>query len=569
MSRFFFRRPVRPLLRLRVPAILVGVVLVVLMSACGQSTVPLDLAASSGPPSGNSATPSADPVPPSGAVADTPDGSGGIDDSKNANAARTIRLRVTNATGGWLTVTYHNVVGRWRAGQEPTNGTQVDTPEIHDFNTESTNGETGAKVRYRIGTTAYYAEVTAANPLIAPNSASCKITNESGSETYTPEKSGYKCESNAGSGNDMNASFVVEPATAATQTLTNTTQVNLRDALDSLCRTDLPTFASCTADTVDNVDAALGPEHIVSPVLVNCGTATNSQSYTRSVAFSQTNTVGVTVEAQVKIAKALGANVSVTYQNSWTDTRTTEYTSVLNVPPGRYGWIAMTSQYIDVTGNFTLTAGNQTFKANRVTVAQPATDAWVKKNNKSNDVIVPRDFPMDVDQVCKGRTGKFELPEPADVLPGSSFTIAVAGSNQLAIAVPNRSHDESVALQLDRVGNAQGRNQRWTLLPVPGQADGIYQISSDNTPRLCMTFTYRSGVQPQNPDVRQIRCMPSDSPTLKQQLWTSRYNPVTGGFVFTDPNGDMLNWAGNGPAVGNLIQAMSKDPSRTSWTLSP
>lgn len=513
--------------------------------------------------------PSADPAPPSGAVADTPDGSGGVDESKNANASRTIRLRVTNATGGWLTVSYHNVVGRWRAGQEPTNGTQVDTPEIHDFNTESTNGETAAKVRYRIGATVYYAEVEAKNPLIAPNSASCKITNDSGTETYTPDKSGYKCENNAGSGNDMNASFVVEPATAATQTLTNTTQVNLRDALDSLCRTDMPTFVSCTADTVDNVDAALGPEHIVSPVLVNCGTATNSQSYTRSVAFSQTNTVGVTVEAQVKIAKALGANVSFTYQNSWTDTRTTEYTSVLNVPPGRYGWIAMTSQYIDVTGNFTLTAGNQTFKANRVNVAQPATDAWVKKNNKPNDVIVPRDFPMNVDQVCRGRTGKFELPEPADVLPGSSFTVAVAGSNQLAIAVPNRSHDESAGLQLDRVGNAQGHNQRWTLLPVPGQAAGTYQISSDNTPRLCMTFTYRSGVQPQNPDVRQIRCMPSDSATLKQQLWIPTYNPVTGGYVFTDPNGDMLNWAGNGPAAGNPIQAMSKEPSRTSWTLNP
>ena len=188
----------------------------------------------------------------------------------------------------------------------------------------------------------------------------------------------------------MNTDFAVYPREAATHVLTDVSRVTRRDALDGLYQqNNQPKFVSCQADNYDNVSAALADARVVSQVLVNCGTVNASTTYGERVAVGQTNTISITVEAQLKLSDFWTQKLAGTYSRSWTTTRTTSYSTTLTMPPGRYGWITMSSQMINITGDDTLKAGNQIYN---VTIAQSATDEWVAKNEKRNDVTTTRDF---------------------------------------------------------------------------------------------------------------------------------------------------------------------------------
>lgn len=540
--------------------------LVALVAVVGAGLLITSACSASGPPLAADHDAVAPPRPAGHTL--TQDPANLLDDGDpSVQATHTIRFRVTNATDTDLTVaSTDRVNGRWRTGEAPTVGSRYETPEIHDYNLESTWDNTQATVYYRIGDTKWYAAVKAENPSIASNKTSCWITDQKLYHVYQPSQTGYACQSHAGSGNDMNADFVVQSATAKTQTLTDSTTITRRDAIDALCREGSgPRFVSCQVGSLDNISHALGDETVVSSVLVNCGDAQATESVGKSVALGQTNTIGITASSQAKLSEMWSTTISGSYSKAWSDTRTTSYTATLAVPSGQYGWIGISAQMVNITGDYTLTAGNQTYRINNVTLKQPATDAWVAKNGLRNDVKVIRSYPLpDKDGICENRDRSFWQPQPATLAPGKSFVIGVQDHNQWTISVPDRSHALEAKLQLDNTGNAQRRNQHWTLLPVKGQPTDVFQISSDNTPSMCMDVYEATG-----PDVIQWYCKDADDEFLANQLWKLVYDPASGGYEIRQPaTGQLLARADSTLAVGNKIHALT-DPSsdRSRWTL--
>lgn len=147
-------------------------------------------------------------------------------------ATRTIRFRVTNATDVELRVSdYSGVNVSWR--ETPQNTAPI---TIDDYTAVGTTSLTGS-VYYRIGGSAYYLYVYAANPVIGSNSTSCAIQL---ADRSVPANAPYTCDRSTGSGNDMNADFVVQRRSAATQTLTPDSGLygpglTQRDVVRALC----------------------------------------------------------------------------------------------------------------------------------------------------------------------------------------------------------------------------------------------------------------------------------------------------------------------------------------------
>jgi hypothetical protein len=447
-------------------------------------------------------------------------------------AARTIRFRVVNATGAILTVSEAKVQdGRWREGQQPPVGRKLYQLETDDYNIESTSatGDARGYVIYRIGSTDHYVKVYGFVPSILPNGGWCQITNQSGSPK---SGSGYQCEYKRGSGNDMNMEAVVEPDRAATHTLTDSTTPSRRDAVDGLCssRPGLPANVSCTANTLDNIEPKLGTATPASSTLVNCGSLPNPINTTATYTAGTTNTIGITVEAQVKLSDAWQGKVALMYQRSWTESRSVSESVTLNVPAGRYGYIAARPGEIAITGDYTLKAGNQTYQIGAFTVTQPATAAWLAKYPQWRDTVAPQDFEMNRDEVCGSRTNPFETPRPADISAGGTYNVAVTGSNQWALTVPDRSHDAGTRVVLDNLANGSGRNQQWALVPIPGQPAGDWQLASGNTPQLCL----EAGTDT-TATIFQANCSSPTNYDLGRQVWRLAFDPALGGYELIQP----------------------------------
>jgi hypothetical protein len=473
-------------------------------------------------------------------------------------SGQTIRFRVVNVTGQELKVTKNDVTaGHWRAGQAPKVGDPVYNTETTDSILESEGGAATAYVTYQIGNAAYSVTVSGGNVAAFPNSGDCKVT--SGAP--------YKCELHVGSGNDNNLDAVVEPTTAATHTLTEYTNPSRRDAADGLCANPpLPAKVTCTPNTLDNVDATLGPARPASSVLVNCGSATNSINVKAATTVTQTNTIGVSSDVVNKsLITGWEPKLSGSYQHSWTESRLKEESTTLNVPSGYYGWIDMRPILIAVTGDYTLKAGNQTYLIGSFTISQPASAAWLAKNPEwaNREASYAVDYPMDKAAVCGGGTAPFTRPQPTPPQAGGTYTITVAGANQWAVTVPGRSHEPGKVMEMDNVANAIGRNQQWTFLPIPGQPATDWQLSTANTPPFCLT-TDSSSV------VFQTTCAAPTNYDLGTQVWRLAYDPALGGYQILQAfNQESLSIREDRPYTGLRVWAArgTPIPSRSRWVL--
>ncbi len=422
-------------------------------------------------------------------------------------AAYTIRFQVYDALpSNPITVSSKEVnAGHWR--NEPSNANLV---HIDDYTLLSNNGLATADITYRIGDTGYTFYVSGTRNFLGEHDASCVVKNPSRQNVTTP----YKCEERNTTGADMDAYFVLEPSDAATHTVTNDDQFNRRDMLEAWCGGN-STYASCDSLKPSNIDDGLGAFRVTSDTLVNCTTSNSTQSLGYTDGTTTTNTVGTKVEISGKLFGIVQTKLEVSYQHAWAESHSVTKTVTITVAPGEYGWIATAQRMQNVTADFHVTLGNQTYDVPNVTVSAPMTsdgsNVYVTKTEKIDDKA----------GVCSGKDGaSFLQPSPVAPVAGGLYNIAVAGSNQRVLSAPNSSRD---AVQLELGQSSDGRNQQWRFIESPANAD-YFEVQSDNNPKLCLDLSGTDGKS-----ILQWPCSHTDN-----ELWSVTYDPTNRGFRISD-----------------------------------
>jgi phosphohistidine phosphatase len=180
----------------------------------------------------------------------------------------------------------------------------------------------------------------------------------------------------------------------------------------------------------------------------------------------------------------------------------------ITVAPGEYGWIATAQRMQNVTADFHVTLGNQTYDVPNVTARAPMT------SDSSNVYVTKTEKIDDKAGVCSGKDGaSFLQPSPVAPVAGGLYNIAVSGSNQRVLSAPNRSRD---AVQLELGQSSDGRNQPWRFIESPANAD-YFEVQSDNNPKLCLDLSGTDG--------KSILQWPSATPTTS--CGRSRTTPPT------------------------------------------
>lgn len=417
------------------------------------------------------------------------------------DAARTIRYRVLDALQTPLTVMRSQPqYGHWR--NTPAG---ADYLGLDDSTLLSTNGWAEATVRYRIGSSALYVDTYSNNPPFGNNYNRCMIVDDKGQETTSP----YRCEYRSHGGSDFDSDFVVEPKDAATHKLTDDERYTRRFVLDALCSpTAAMTYVSCEAatDGIEHIWTGLGPQTLVSNLLLNCSSSTARQDLSYAQTEGETNTVGTKAEVGGTLYKKVNVKLEVSYQHSWQRSNTVGDRTSVTAQPGEYAWLTNAMLLQNVKGTFVLQAGNQTYVARDITVSAPSTQ------DPANLVIAHSERITDPAAVCAGRSTEFQLPSAVAPVTTRTYTIALATANQRLITVPGATRQSGHPVRIDA---PQGdRHQRWTFDEMPSNP-GYYLVRSDNDPDLCLDLSGADGRS-----VLQYTC--HDEPN---QQWEPVFDP--------------------------------------------
>jgi Ricin-type beta-trefoil lectin domain-like len=140
------------------------------------------------------------------------------------------------------------------------------------------------------------------------------------------------------------------------------------------------TYASCDSLKPSNIDDGLGAFRVTSDTLVNCTTSNSTQSLGYTDGTTTTNTVGTKVEISGKLFGIVQTKLEVSYQHAWAESHSVTKTVTITVAPGEYGWIATAQRMQNVTADFHVTLGNQTYD-----VPNSSRDAVQLELGKSSD----------------------------------------------------------------------------------------------------------------------------------------------------------------------------------------
>jgi hypothetical protein len=431
-----------------------------------------------------------------------------------AAALRTIRFRVVNATD--LTLTVDRVInnGAWR--EYPTT---IEPWSVGDYNAESTVGSFGdvrAEVHYKIGnySPTHWLEVRAHNPLTGFNTGSCYIN---GGLPFT-------CKASAGSGNDMNATFVINYANPTPYDITPDTGLqggplpSERQLAQAYCGPGAPpALIGCdvaSADDVINVKVVEGPKRIVSDILINCTGSTADKTLSTANTVTEANTIGVTSEVTYKMSDTVTPKLSVTYQHQWTHSLTTTDTVKVTAKPGEYLYMTQAAYMQEVTADWTITLGDQIFRAADLVLLRPS--MGVKPNAVTAfTASVPTDF-------CTGSKSGTSFLDTSPLTPaaGGAYTIRPNSANGRSITVADRSHAADALLQLAGASNSDPSRQ-WVFYELPNYP-GYFQIRNAHTLNMCMDLNGLNWYT-----VMQFYCKGPTDPTIANQLWRIAYDPGT------------------------------------------
>lgn len=489
--------------------------------------------------------------------------------SPQATPGYTIRFRLTNATNEELQRTAYDLL-KPRLRWQPIPQATVPFLGIADFTVLGTS-QVEAQVKYRIGDSGYSVEIYATDRAEADppdtRSASCDIlTTANGS---VAKNAPYKCETNRSGTSNMNASFVVEPTAATTQTLTPSSGLSAAgglselEAVQSLCNPDSPAFVSCdvaSSSDVKNVSVVAGTERIVSPILANCTASNADKTVATTDTVTETNTIGVTGDVTKKLSETVTPKLALTFQHQWTQTLTTTDTVKVTAQPGEFVYLTEAPWMQQVTGTWTLKAGNQTILATDLTLLRPS-------QGVNTNVVIAHTSPVP-DGFCTGQPKsffQFQNP-PVDPAPGGAYTIRPAKANGRSIGVASGLHTPTAALYLTAANDAD-RSQRWVFYPVLGYPD-YYQIHSANTPSMCLDL---NGQDLQG--IQQYPCKADTDSTIGNQLWQVVYDPTTNSFemvskAVTSPDipSRTLALASSSFNIGDQVIGLANPPANvSSW----
>ncbi len=492
-----------------------------------------------------------------------PDSTAGPDDvdpakgDMSAQSQHTIRYRMTNASGVPLTVSYATKTnGSWRSGEEPKVGDVVNSPTTTDFTNVDGTGLTamGGTVEYKIGETPYRLKIKASMPIIGNNSESCSIVDGKGNPVDS-SRTGYKCESSHGSGYDMNADFVIEPVQASTRTVTDLTDVTSRDVIEAFCGTkDQASFTSCGIDPY-NVQYEMSDPVPSSRLLVNCTTELASKGVTVEESFGESTSIGTSTATTFNLSDKLSVAVTTSQQHTWDHSVSKSEDTTINVAKDQYGYIAAQVPMAKVTADYTIKAGNQTFKVEGLTLSAPA-------NAKADTTLVPIDMPTSFDignsGYCSNNAGKTVWKEKPVVVTGAgTYTFSLAGANQYRISDPGSSRKANTPIGLEL--NSGGYNQNWILSPVSGSQ--YFQLRNDLSPGECMDVRGGTG----GSDVMLFDCKSSSDPTIANQLWRLDYDPATDAYKIVQPETGRMLTAPNGRSSTSISLQSDTGTNNSRW----
>ena len=225
-------------------------------------------------------------------------------------------------------------------------------------------------------------------------------------------------------------------------------------------------------------------------------------------ANTTSDSVGVSSETKLAVAKVLKVVLTAYYKHTWTDTTTDSKAYTVDVPPGYYGWMERSMTMQDVRAEYVVTAGNQTYEIPSVTVSAPAA------GNPAGGVAVARAVPIPASSgACNDRSTGGLLPMPAAPRVGKSYSIGIGTANQRVITAG------SSPLRVTSYA-AGTTGQQWEFTEPPGH-EGHFQIRSvASSPDKCLAN-----------DVATKTLTTSDCQSgVATQRWSVELDPATSSY---------------------------------------
>jgi hypothetical protein len=130
------------------------------------------------------------------------------------------------------------------------------------------------------------------------------------------------------------------------------------------------TQGTFTPDSSTYQHDVLSPKVEVSPVVASNGQSSGTQTLTTSTSVAVTTSWSATASLGFG-AGPIAASFSATYGKAYQTQTTVSYAIEENIPAGQEGWIDAQYPVDQVTGNYTITIGNETWNLANVTVQDP------------------------------------------------------------------------------------------------------------------------------------------------------------------------------------------------------
>jgi hypothetical protein len=265
---------------------------------------------------------------------------------------------VYNATGQTLTLVNHWMNdGTWE-GAEPINGTTVRPGHSYQFGVTLwfLRGNQGI-LDFQIGDTDEYLRVTAV-PQFAEGVKDSHFLNGTGKYTTSV-------------GGDFRSTLALTSSTPVVHDLPAGEGQAQYEALRQLC--DSTSFASCTFTPTSRV-TALAPEKRVTHVFPNEGPTKVNYIYEWSSTTTTTSEWGVEATLSTTVANIVEVSVAAHYNESIEHSEQTGGSVEVPVKPNYAAWLTFQAPIYRVTGDFTITVGNETWNLTDVHFDVPRTD---------------------------------------------------------------------------------------------------------------------------------------------------------------------------------------------------
>jgi hypothetical protein len=458
---------------------------------------------------------------------DGADATSGTEERISAQAARTIRFQILNATELKLERVSTVWKGDWRNPPENMNFF-----EYADYTLLSTEGNAWGKVTYAMGTSGYQLVVDASNGVTRSEYANCGILTADGTPT---SDSGWQCRVQWADTLDMDFYTILEPVSVPTTELTPITFPSAGHAARA-CEAQTPEihfpFVTCEASNVRNIEQKLLPEEVVSEYLVNCTSSPSQQSVWRQVAkstmVSWTGTLGIRMSlgpsnpAANLIFKGVDVYMENSHSRAWTTTLTKTDQTTAVAQPGEMAWIGTSLMAQSVTADYSMTIGKHHYQLTDITVTAPLTDALERS------VTVTRSQPIGPG-MCDSRHSNtvWKTPVPSfSPEAGQVVSLALRGSNQRELA-PNADGPANSEIGLRQADDS--RNNLWFLQLDPtstGNSSEVFQlVSLAEVDAGCLTVPAGAG------SVAKTAPCDTVNAGAAGQLWEFDADLADGGYV--------------------------------------